>query len=69
MMTTMVTGNDDNDVDGESAMGNEVDNDGDSATGDDNNDNDDGDDDNDGDVDSTMGCGVTGYDDEDDGNR
>ena len=51
------------------ATSDEVRDDGDCVTGDDNNDNDDGDDDNDGDVDSTMGCGVTGYDDEDDGNR
>ena len=30
---TMATGDDDNDIDGEGAMGNEVDNDGDGATG------------------------------------
>jgi hypothetical protein len=47
---TMVTVNDDNDVDGDSAMGNKVDHDGkNSATGDDNDDDDDGDGDNDGD--------------------
>jgi len=68
-MTTMATVHDDNDVDGDGTTGNKVRDDGDCVTGDDNNDNDDGDDDNDGDVDSTMGCGVMGYDDEDDGNR
>ncbi len=58
----METGDDDNDVDGNGVMGNEVDNDGHSATGDDNDADDDGDDDDDGDVDSAMGSGATGYD-------
>ena len=39
--TTMATGDDDNDVDGDGATGNEVDDDGDGATGDDNDDDDD----------------------------
>jgi hypothetical protein len=34
-MTTMATGDDDNDVDGDGATGNVVDDDGDGATGDD----------------------------------
>ena len=44
----MATGDDDNDVDGDSAMGNEVDDDGNGATGDDNDNNDDGNGDDDG---------------------
>jgi hypothetical protein len=39
----MATGDDDNDVDGDGATGNEVDDDGDGATGDYNDDDDDGD--------------------------
>jgi hypothetical protein len=35
MVTTMVTNDDDNDVDGDCVTGNEVDDDGDGATGDD----------------------------------
>jgi hypothetical protein len=69
---TTATGDDDNDIDGDGAMGkevddgdgatgNEVDDDGDGATGDDN------DDDDDGDGDGTMGSGATGYDDDADG--
>ena len=68
---TTATGDDDNNVDGNGAMGNEVDNsdgamgnkgsdDGDSAMGDDN------DDDDDGDGNGTMGSGATGYNDDDD---
>ena len=64
--TTMATGNNNNDVDGDSATVNEVDDDGDGAMGDDNNDNEDGDEDDDGNRNSTMGSGVTGYDDYDD---
>ena len=52
----MATGECDNDVDGNGATGNEVDDDGAGATGD-NNDNDN--DDNDGDGNDTMGCGAT----------
>jgi hypothetical protein len=48
-MTTIGTGDDNNDVDGDGATGNEVDNDGDGATGNDNEDEDDGNDDDDGD--------------------
>ena len=66
----MATGDDDNYVDGDGAMGNEVDNDGDGATGievDDDGDGATGDDDDDnGDGDGAMGSGVTGYDDDDD---
>jgi hypothetical protein len=57
----MVTGQDDNDVDGDGATGNEVNDDGDGATGDAN------DDDNNGDGDGLMGSGAMGYDDDDDG--
>ncbi len=46
-MTTMATGNDDNDVDGDGATGNEVCDDGDGATGGDNDANNDGNDDDD----------------------
>jgi hypothetical protein len=46
-MTTMATGNDDNDVDGDGATGNEVGDDGDGATGGDNDANNDGNDDDD----------------------
>ena len=59
-MTTMATGDDDNDLDGDGATGNKVDDDGDGATGDDN------DDDDDGHGDGAMGSGGTGYDDDDD---
>ncbi len=57
-MTTamaMATGNDDNNVDGDSATDNEVDDDGDGVMG---GDKDDG----------AMGSGATGYGDDDDGN-
>ena len=57
----MATGDDDNDVDGDGATGNEVDDDGDGATGDYNDDDDDGDNDDDGDGNSAMGSGATGY--------
>ena len=53
--TTMATGNDDNDVDGDGATGNEVDDDGDGATGDDNEDDDDGNNDDNRDGNSAMG--------------
>jgi hypothetical protein len=59
---TMEMGDDDNDVDGNGAMGNEVDDDGNSATGDDKDADNDGDDHDDGDVDSAMGSSATGYD-------
>ena len=44
MTTTMVTGDDDNNINGNGATGNEVDDDGDGATGNANDDDDDGDD-------------------------
>ena len=44
MTTTMVTGDDDNAVDGDGTTGNEVDDVGDGATGDNNDNDDDGDD-------------------------
>ena len=47
--TTMATGDDDNNVDGDGMTGSEVDDDGDGVTGDDNDDDDDGDDDDNGD--------------------
>ena len=50
---TMVMGNDDNNINGDGTMGNQVGDDGASATGDDKDD----DDDDDGDGDSAMGCG------------
>jgi len=56
--TTMATGDDDNDIDGDSAMGNEVEDDGNGATGDD---------DDDGDGDGAMGSSATGYNDDNDG--
>jgi hypothetical protein len=56
----MATGEYDNDVDGNGATGNKVDDDGAGATGNSNdNDNNYGDDDNDGDGNDTMGCGAT----------
>jgi len=58
----IATGNDNNDVNGDSAMGNEVDDDGDGATGDEN----DNDHDSDGDDNSGMGSNATGYDDDGD---
>ena len=64
LTTTMAMGNDNNPVDGDSAPGSEVDDDGNGMAGDDN-DNDDGDDDNDGDGDGAMGSGATGYNDDD----
>ena len=59
----MATGDDDNDVNGDGATGNEVNDDGGGATGDDNDDDDDdyGDDDDDGDGDVTMGSGAIRY--------
>ena len=53
--TTMATGNDDNDVDGDGATGNKVDDDGDGVTGDDNEDDNDGNNDDNRDGNSTMG--------------
>jgi len=71
--TARATVDDDNDVIGDSATGNEVYDDGDGATGDGNNKDDDGDhdnnDDGDSDGDIAMGYGATGYDDNDYGNR
>ena len=62
MTTTMATGDDDNDVDGDGATGNEVNDDGDGATGNINDEDDDyGDDDNNGDGDVTMGSGAIRY--------
>ena len=68
MMTMMATGDDDNDVNINNAMGNEVDDD--DGTMGDNNDNadDDVDDNDDGNGDSVMGSGATGYNDDNDGN-
>jgi len=62
--TTMAMGNDDNHINGDSATGSEVDDDGNGTAGDDN-DNNDGDDDDNGDGDGTMGSGATGYNDDD----
>ena len=56
----MAMGNDDNDVDGDGAMGNEVGDDSDGATGNDNDADDDGDDGDDRDGNSAMGSGATG---------
>ena len=53
--TTMATGNDDNDVDGDGATGNKVDDDGDGVTGDDNEDDNDGNNDDNRDGNSAMG--------------
>jgi len=74
---TTATGDDNNNVNGDGAMGNEVDDDGDGATGnevDDDGDGvtgDDNEDDNDDNGDGAMGSGATGYDDDndDDGRR
>ena len=60
-MTTIVTGNGDNDVDDKGVTGNEVNR----RDGEDNND----DDNNDGDDDGAMDSGATGYDNDDDGDR
>jgi hypothetical protein len=68
-MTTMATGDDNKDVDGDGATGNEVNDDGDGATGDDNDDEDDGNDNDDDDGDGAMGSGATRYDDNNDGER
>ena len=68
MVTMMAADNNDNNVDGDGAMGNKVDDDGDNATGDDNGNDDDGDDDNDGKGNGVMGSGATGYDDYNNGN-
>jgi len=69
--TTITTGNDDNNVDGNGATVSEVSNDGDCVTGDDNYNDDDGDndgnDDDDGDGNGVMGSGAMGYDDDNDG--
>jgi len=65
-MMTMATGNDDNYIDGDGAMGNEVEDDGYGATGNEADDDgdgvtgDDNDDDDDGDGDGAMGSGATG---------
>jgi hypothetical protein len=56
----IVTVDDDNDINGDSATGNKVDDYGDGATGDNN----DHDGDGDGDGDGMMGIGATGYDDD-----
>jgi hypothetical protein len=67
--TVMATVDDDNDVNGDSATGNEVDDHGDGATGDNYDNDDDGDhdnnDDGDSDGDMAMGNGTTRYDDND----
>jgi hypothetical protein len=70
----MATSDDNNNVDGNVTMGNEVDDDGDCATGDNNDadddvDDDDVDDDDDGNGDGAMGSGATGYDEDDDGDE
>ena len=64
----MATGNDDNDVDGDGATGDEVNDDGDGATGDNNDDNNNGDDGDDGDGDDDGDGGDDDDDDDDDGN-
>ncbi len=56
---TTATGDDDNNVNGDGAMGSEVDDDGDGVTGDHN------DDDDDGNGDGATGSGAMGYDDDD----
>ena len=56
----MAMGDDDNDVNGDGAMGNKVDNDGDGVTGDNNDDNDDGNVDGDCDGNGVIGSGATG---------
>ena len=68
-MTTIGTGDDNNDVDGDGATGNEVNDDGDGATDDDNDDKDDGNDDDNGNGDGAMASGAMRYDDDDDGDR
>ncbi len=68
MATMMVEDDSDNNVDGDGATGNKVDDDGNSPSGDDI-DKEDGDDDNDGNSDGAMGSGATGYDDAKNGNR
>ena len=69
----MATVDNNNDVNVDSATGNEVNDDDDGATGDDNNNDDDGDHDDDDDGDSNgdtkMGDGMTGYDHNDYGDR
>ena len=61
-------GDDDNDVNGDGATGNKVDNDGNGVTGYNNDDdNNNGDDDDDGNGDGTMGSGAIGYDNDDNG--
>ena len=67
MTKTMKTGDDDNNVKWDGATGNEVDDYGDGATGDDDDNNYDDNDDN-GDGDSAMGSGAAGYNDNIDGN-
>ncbi len=62
---TMAVEDDDNEVDGDSAMG---DNDGDGATGDNNDGDDDGEDDDNDDGNGAMDNGATGYDHDDDDN-
>ena len=70
MATTMVVDDDYNDVDGDGATGNKVDDDGDSATGNNNNnDNDDGNDNDNGDDDGAMGSDAAGYDGDNDGDE
>ena len=60
--TTIATGNDDNNVNGDGTTGNEVNDDGNGATCNDNNDDDDyGDGDDDGDRDVTMGSSAIRY--------
>ena len=58
-------GDDDNDVDGDGATGNKVDNDGNSRMGDANDDYDDGNNNDDGNSDGVMGSGAIGNDDDD----
>ena len=70
MMATMTTVATDDNINSDSAPGNEVDDDGDGAKGDDNkndsDDNGDHDGDSNGDSNGTMGSGATGYDDDGD---
>ena len=69
MNTTMATGDNDNDVNGDGATGNKVDDNGNCATGDNNDNDDDGDGDNNRDGNGAMGSGVTGdNNDDNDGN-
>ncbi len=61
LVMTMVADDGDNDIDGNSATGNKVNDDGNGATGDDNDNDVSNNNDNDGDGNGAMGSGATGY--------